>query len=259
MNPDERNLKVGIISCKLEPPVYRSIHVVILTNFQEYFILKNIEHFFFNNLITRLKNSKIKILFFRWGSNNILESLLLSNEIDIIKWVGCIDLEIISIITKSRNISLINDINYSRVGVAHRIKEQSLKNSNKFLIIEGYFGVEVITILLFDSNSNNLSKSIKIMDTCIRSIQNFLKNKCLTYSTGIFELLIYLSLMRINKTFYNINNIFINTFVGAIETIPKIIGNIDTLKKAFTKNKLLKTQELNIDLGKSKFNKIRFI
>lgn len=217
------NALVVLVSNKLDPSPIYDIGVIEVNQIDSFNYIWEIKKNFYNNLIILLKKIKINLLVSQWGLEESFRYLLLKNNISMLGWVGSNNLEILSIVTKTRIIANYLDINFSRVGFSKSIREICFKDHTKILIFDNFYSPKCITIFLMCTEAFILKENKILIKDALKNLSILMKNKNFLVSSGYSELIIIMILFNLNSKYFCNSNDFLNCFIASLEILPILL------------------------------------
>jgi len=145
--------KICILTCPFEPPKPKTKYSVDIKSAESYKKLHEHEQAYFQDMITRVKESGANLVICQWGFDDEANHLLMSNQLPSVRWVGGTEIELIALATGARIIPRFSEIKAEKLGRARQVKEVSFGTMNdKMIVIEDCQVNKAVTILVRGSS-----------------------------------------------------------------------------------------------------------
>jgi T-complex protein 1 subunit epsilon len=261
------NAKIAILSCPFEPPKPKTKHKLEISNVDEFKSLQNYESKKFTEMIELIKKSGANLVICQWGFDDEANSLLLSNNLPAVRWVGGSDIESIAIATKGSIVSRFEDLTSEKLGYADKVYEVEFGTTrDKMIIIENSDikvkdKVNTVTNLIRGSNKMIVDESIRSLHDSLCVVRNLIKSNKIVYGGGAVETSCSLKIMEEADKQKGIDQYAFRAFSQALDVIPMSLAEnsgynpIEELTKLKAAQILNKNHTLGIDcLGNNSNN-----
>lgn len=258
------NAKIAILSCPFEPPKPKTKHKLEISNVEEFKSLQNYETKKFTQMIDAIKNSGANLVICQWGFDDEANSLLLSNNLPAVRWVGGSDIESIAIATKGSIVSRFEDLSSDKLGYADKVYEVEFGTTrDKMIIIENNESkissssekskVNTVTNLIRGSNKMIVDEAIRSLHDSLCVVRNLIKNNKIVYGGGAVETSCSLKIMEEADKQKGIDQYAFRAFSQALDVIPMSLAEnsgynpIEELTKLKAAQVSNKSSQLGID------------
>jgi T-complex protein 1 subunit epsilon len=264
------NAKIAILSCPFEPPKPKTKHKLEISNVDEFKNLQEYETGKFLQMIEAIKKSGANLVICQWGFDDEANSLLLSNNLPAVRWVGGSDIESIAITTKGSIVSRFEDLTPEKLGYAEKVYEVEFGTTrDKMIIIENNTAVEsldktkvnTVTNLIRGSNKMIVDEAIRSLHDSLCVVRNLIKNNKIVYGGGAVETSCSLKIMEEADKQKGIDQYAFRAFSQALDVIPMSLAEnsgynpIEELTKLKAAQVSNKSSHLGIDcLGNNNNN-----
>lgn len=260
--------KIAILSCPFEPPKPKTKHKLEISDVEEFKNLQEYESNKFIKMIEAIKNSGANLVICQWGFDDEANSLLLSNNLPAVRWVGGSEIESIAIATKGSIVSRFEDLSSDKLGHADKVYEVEFGTTrDKMIIIENNktentsTHVNTVTNLIRGSNKMIVDESIRSLHDSLCVVRNLIKDNRIVYGGGAVETSCSLKIMEEADKQKGIDQYAFRAFSQALDVIPMSLAEnsgynpIDELTKLKAAQVSNKSSHLGIDcLGNSNNN-----
>lgn len=262
------NAKIAILSCPFEPPKPKTKHKLEISNVEEFKHLQEYESNKFLKMIDALKSCGANMVICQWGFDDEANSLLLSNNLPAVRWVGGSEIESIAIATKGSIVSRFEDLSADKLGHADKVYEVEFGTTrDKMIIIENNKfdsqtnHVNTVTNLIRGSNKMIVDESIRSLHDSLCVVRNLIKDNRIVYGGGAVETSCSLKIMEEADKQKGIDQYAFRAFSQALDVIPMSLAEnsgynpIDELTKLKAAQVSNNSSHLGIDcLGNSNNN-----
>lgn len=260
--------KIAILSCPFEPPKPKTKHKLEISNVEEFKQLQEYEANKFVKMIDAIKSCGANMVICQWGFDDEANSLLLSNNLPAVRWVGGSDIESIAIATKGSIVSRFEDLSADKLGHADKVYEVEFGTTrDKMIIIENNKfdsqtnHVNTVTNLIRGSNKMIVDESIRSLHDSLCVVRNLIKDNKIVYGGGAVETSCSLKIMEEADKQKGIDQYAFRAFSQALDVIPMSLAEnsgynpIDELTKLKAAQVSNKSSHLGIDcLGNNNNN-----
>lgn len=232
------NAKIAILSCPFEPPKPKTKHKLEISDVEEFKSLQKYESEKFVQMIEAIKLSGANLVICQWGFDDEANSLLLSNNLPAVRWVGGSDIESIAIATKGKIVSRFEDLSADKLGHADKVYEVEFGTTrDKMIIIENNNTrkengsntntdcqnenqVNTVTNLIRGSNKMIVDESIRSLHDSLCVVRNLIKDNKIVYGGGAVETSCSLKIMEEADKQKGIDQYAFRAFSQALDVIP---------------------------------------
>lgn len=252
--------KIAILSCPFEPPKPKTKHKLEISNVEEFKQLQEYEANKFVKMIDAIKSCGANMVICQWGFDDEANSLLLSNNLPAVRWVGGSDIESIAIATKGSIVSRFEDLSADKLGHADKVYEVEFGTTrDKMIIIENNKfdsqtnHVNTVTNLIRGSNKMIVDESIRSLHDSLCVVRNLIKDNKIVYGGGAVETSCSLKIMEEADKQKGIDQYAFRAFSQALDVIPMSLAEnsgynpIDELTKLKAAQVSNKSSHLGID------------
>lgn len=252
------NAKIAILSCPFEPPKPKTKHKLEISDVEEFKSLQNYESSKFIQMIESIKNAGANLVICQWGFDDEANSLLLSNNLPAVRWVGGSDIESIAIATKGNIVSRFEDLTPEKLGHADKVYEVEFGTTrDKMIIIENENDktndnkVNTVTNLIRGSNKMIVDESIRSLHDSLCVVRNLIKNNKIVYGGGAVETSCSLKIMEEADKQKGIDQYAFRAFSQALDIIPMSLAENSGYNpiEELTKLKAAQISNKNPNLG----------
>lgn len=254
------NAKIAILSCPFEPPKPKTKHKLEISNVNEFKSLQKYESDKFTEMIESIKKCGANLVICQWGFDDEANSLLLSNNLPAVRWVGGSDIESIAIATKGSIVSRFEDLTPEKLGYADKVYEVEFGTTrDKMIIIENEklmknnTQVNTVTNLIRGSNKMIVDEAIRSLHDSLCVVRNLIKDNKIVYGGGAVETSCSLKIMEEADKQKGIDQYAFRAFSQALDVIPMSLAEnsgynpIEELTKLKAAQVSQKSSRLGID------------
>ena len=254
------NAKIAILSCPFEPPKPKTKHKLEISNVDEFKSLQKYESDKFTEMIESIKKCGANLVICQWGFDDEANSLLLSNNLPAVRWVGGSDIESIAIATKGSIVSRFEDLTPEKLGYADKVYEVEFGTTrDKMIIIENEklmknnTQVNTVTNLIRGSNRMIVDEAIRSLHDSLCVVRNLIKDNKIVYGGGAVETSCSLKIMEEADKQKGIDQYAFRAFSQALDVIPMSLAEnsgynpIEELTKLKAAQVSQKSSRLGID------------
>ncbi|OUT21478.1 T-complex protein 1, epsilon subunit [Pichia kudriavzevii] len=254
------NAKIAILSCPFEPPKPKTKHKLEISNVDEFKSLQKYESDKFTEMIESIKKCGANLVICQWGFDDEANSLLLSNNLPAVRWVGGSDIESIAIATKGSIVSRFEDLTPEKLGYADKVYEVEFGTTrDKMIIIENEklmknnTQVNTVTNLIRGSNKMIVDEAIRSLHDSLCVVRNLIKDNKIVYGGGAVETSCSLKIMEEADKQKGIDQYAFRAFSQALDVIPMSLAEnsgynpIEELTKLKAAQVSQKSSRLGID------------
>lgn len=223
------NAKIAILSCPFEPPKPKTKHKLEISNVEDFQNLQNYESNKFIQMIKSIKDVGANLVICQWGFDDEANSLLLSNNLPAVRWVGGSDIESIAIATKGSIVSRFEDLSKDKLGHADKVYEVEFGTTrDKMIILENDHiekgKVNTVTNLIRGSNKMIVDEAIRSLHDSLCVVRNLIKDNKIVYGGGSVETSCSLKIMNEADKQKGIDQYAFRAFSQALDVIPMALA-----------------------------------
>lgn len=254
MDKEVRDCKIAILTCPFEPPKPKTKHKLDISSVAEFEVLQKYEQEKFQEMIDCVKNAGANIVACQWGFDDEANHLLLSNNLNAIRWIGGAELELLAIATNGRIVPRFEDLTPEKLGHAGTIKELEFGTTrDRMLVIEDCSNTKAVTCFIRGSNEMIVAEGIRALHDSICVVRNLIRDNRVVYGGGAAELTCSLAVSDAADKQVGIDQYAFRAFANALDTIPMTLAEnsgldpIESLSALKAKHSLEKASNLGVD------------
>ncbi|CCE80469.1 Piso0_003586 [Millerozyma farinosa CBS 7064] len=254
MDKEVRDCKIAILTCPFEPPKPKTKHKLDISSVAEFEVLQKYEQEKFQEMIDCVKNAGANIVACQWGFDDEANHLLLSNNLNAIRWIGGAELELLAIATNGRIVPRFEDLTPEKLGHAGTIKELEFGTTrDRMLVIEDCSNTKAVTCFIRGSNEMIVAEGIRALHDSICVVRNLIRDNRVVYGGGAAELTCSLAVSEAADKQVGIDQYAFRAFANALDTIPMTLAEnsgldpIESLSALKAKHSLEKASNLGVD------------
>lgn len=254
MDKEVRDCKIAILTCPFEPPKPKTKHKLDISSVAEFEVLQKYEQEKFQEMIDCVKNAGANIVACQWGFDDEANHLLLSNNLNAIRWIGGAELELLAIATNGRIVPRFEDLTSEKLGYAGTIKELEFGTTrDRMLVIEDCSNTKAVTCFIRGSNEMIVAEGIRALHDSICVVRNLIRDNRVVYGGGAAELTCSLAVSEAADKQAGIDQYAFRAFANALDTIPMTLAEnsgldpIECLSALKAKHSLEKASNLGVD------------
>lgn len=189
MVKDIKDAKICIITAPFEPPKPQTKHNLELSSAKDYKTLYQLEQNYFRDMVKQVKDSGANVVLCQWGFDDEANHLLLQNGLNAVRWVGGVDIELLSLTTGGTIIPRFSEIAPEKLGNAQNVQELSFgTNSEKMILIEKGGKSKAVTILVRGGNTMIVDEARRSLHDALCVVRNLIRDNRIVYGGGSPEL-----------------------------------------------------------------------
>ncbi|CAK7902760.1 T-complex protein 1 subunit epsilon [[Candida] anglica] len=250
--------KIAILTCPFEPPKPKTKHKLDISSVEEFKVLQEYEQKKFQEMIDHVKNSGANVVACQWGFDDEANHLLLSNNLQAIRWVGGSELELLAIATNGRIVPRFEDLTPEKLGHAGSIREMEFGTTrDRMLVIEDCSNTKAVTCFIRGSNQMIVDEGVRALHDSICVVRNLIRDNRVVYGGGAAELTCSLAVSEAADRQKGIDQYAFRAFAQALDKIPMTLAEnsgldaIETLSSLKSKQVNENSSHLGVDcLGK---------
>jgi T-complex protein 1 subunit epsilon len=245
MPKELRNVKMAILTCPFEPPKMKSKHDVIIKNVQEYRELADTERNFFKEMIKQVKDSGATLVICQWGFDDEANHLLLANDLPAVRWVGGVEIELISIATGSKIVPRFDDLDSTKLGTAGHVYEIGFGTTkDRMIVIEECPNTKAVTVLIRGGNHMFLEEVKRSLHDAMCVTRNLISDSRIVYGGGAAEISCARKISKEAENISGIEQYAVRAFADALDNIPIALAENSGLPGLETLASIKSEQEL---------------
>mmetsp|Transcript_20931 Transcript_20931/g.18269 ORF Transcript_20931/g.18269 Transcript_20931/m.18269 type:complete len:541 (+) Transcript_20931:42-1664(+) len=226
MVKDVKEPKICIITAAFEPPKPQTKHNLELSSAKDYKTLYQIEQNYFKDMVKKVKDSGANVVLCQWGFDDEANHLLLQNGINAVRWVGGVDIELLSLTTGGAIIPRFSEITPEKLGKASSCQELSFgTNSEKMILIEKGSKSKAVTILVRGGNTMIVDEAKRSIHDSLCVVRNLIKDNRIVYGGGSPELAASLAVQNSADKISGVEQYAVRAFADALENVPYALAD----------------------------------
>jgi len=243
--PNEvKDAKICILNTHFEPPKLKTGHKLNIKTVEQYNTLSQQEQEYFREMVKYVKDSGANVVACQWGFDDEANHLLLANDLNAIRWIGGVEMELIAIATGGRIISRFSDITEDKLGKAELVKEVSLGTTkDKMIVIQGCANSKAVTILVRGSNKIMIEETKRSIHDALCVARNLVRDNRIVYGGGSAELSCSLAISDVADTISGVEQYAVRAFADALDAIPIALSDNSGLSSIETITSLKSRQQ----------------
>lgn len=254
MAKEVTDCKIAILTCPFEPPKPKTKHKLDISSVEEFKQLQEYEQNKFLEMISRVKESGANVVACQWGFDDEANHLLLSNELNAIRWIGGSELELLAIATNGRIVPRFEDLSLEKLGHAGTIRELEFGTTrDRMLVIEDCSNTKAVTCFIRGSNEMIVAEGVRALHDSICVVRNLIRDSRVVYGGGAAELTCSIAVSNAADKQKGIDQYAFRAFASALDQIPMTLAEnsgldpIETLSALKSKQVLEKSSNLGVD------------
>lgn len=254
MAKEVTDCKIAILTCPFEPPKPKTKHKLDISSVEEFKQLQEYEQSKFLEMISRVKESGANVVACQWGFDDEANHLLLSNELNAIRWIGGSELELLAIATNGRIVPRFEDLSLEKLGHAGTIRELEFGTTrDRMLVIEDCSNTKAVTCFIRGSNEMIVAEGVRALHDSICVVRNLIRDSRVVYGGGAAELTCSIAVSNAADKQKGIDQYAFRAFASALDQIPMTLAEnsgldpIETLSTLKSKQVLEKSSNLGVD------------
>ena len=134
-------------------------------------------------------------VFCQWGFDDEANHLLLRNDLNAVRWVGGVEIELLSMATDARIVPRFEELTPEKLGFAGSIEEVTLNTrTDKILVIKECKNTKTVTVLVRGSNEMVVSEARRSLHDAMCVVRNLIRDNRVVYGGGSSEISMSLAL-----------------------------------------------------------------
>eukprot|EP01029_Cantina_marsupialis_P023732 TRINITY_DN5979_c0_g2_i1.p1 TRINITY_DN5979_c0_g2~~TRINITY_DN5979_c0_g2_i1.p1 ORF type:complete len:540 (+),score=212.58 TRINITY_DN5979_c0_g2_i1:43-1662(+) len=235
MVKEVHDAKLCVLTCPFEPPKPKGSHKLNITSKEDYEKLVATEKAYFTDMVKRVKDSGANAVICQWGFDDEANHLLFQNELPAVRWVGGVEIELISIATGARIVPRFEELNEKCLGKAGVIREVALGTSkDRMLIIEDCENSKTVTVFVRGGNQMLLEEIKRSLHDAMCVTRNLIRDPMVVYGGGSAEIACSLAVHAEADKHHGIEQYAIRAFADALEHIPVALSENSGLSSVDT-------------------------
>jgi len=193
-----------------------------VSNVEDYQKIVEKEESFINNIITKIKESRVDVVICQKGVDNRIIYELNKEDIIVVERVRKTDMKHLSSTLNSRIISNLEDITKENIAYSEYVESKDMQGNN-YYFIKGR-NPKALTLILKSSTSQILEELERAIIDALGNLEVLLKNPHVVAGAGAVELELYKYLNKISEKYKGKEQLAIKAFAEAILSIPKTLA-----------------------------------
>lgn len=226
MQKEIKDAKICIITSPFEPPKPQTKHNINISSAQDYKKLYQTEQNYFTQMVKQVKDSGANVVLCQWGFDDEANHLLLQNELNAVRWVGGVDIELLALTTGGRIIPRFAEITPEKLGKAETVRELSFGTTNeKMLVIEKGKNSKACTILVRGGNVMIVDEAKRSIHDSLCVIRNLIKCNRVVYGGGSPEVACSIAVNNAADNITGVEQYAVRAFADALEQTPTVLAD----------------------------------
>ncbi|KAI4291555.1 T-complex protein 1 subunit epsilon [Pancytospora philotis] len=188
MKKEFKNARVALLSCPFEPPKLKTKNSLLIKSAEEYRALEQYEKDKFLEMVRAVKAAKADVVMCQWGFDDEANSLLLSEGLPAVRWVGGHELGLMAAHISGQIIARFEDLTEAALGTASVCEETLTTESEKIIIVENPEQKKSVTILVRGSTEYVIEEAKRSVQDALYAVRNILVNQSIVYGGGSAEI-----------------------------------------------------------------------
>lgn len=254
MQSNIEDAKICILNTHFEPPKIKTGHKLNIKTVEQYNVLSKQEQDYFTDMVRRVKESGANVVACQWGFDDEANHLLLANQLNAIRWVGGVEMELIAIATGGRIISRFEDISPEKLGTANTVKEVSFGTTkDKMIVIQGCSNSKAVTVFVRGGNKIIIDETKRALHDALCVARTLVRDNRIVYGGGSSEISCSLAVSDSADNVKGVEQYAVRAFADALDSIPIALSEnsgfpaIETLASVKSKQQKENNPRLGID------------
>jgi len=159
--------------------------LIEINHSDQYEELLKIENRYFVDMVLRCKKSGANLIICQWGFDDEANHLLVLHDLTAIRWVGGVEMELISLSTGANILPRFQELTIDKLGFAKLVMEVFFGTSkNKSVFIESCLNKCAVTILIRGCNKVIINETKRSMTDALYTVRNIIRSKLFCYGGG---------------------------------------------------------------------------
>ena len=192
------------------------------------------------DMVNKIKSTGANVVLCQKGIDDIIQHYLSKEEMLAVRRIKESDMTKLAKATGGRIIGRIDDLNDTELGLAENVEERRVEEDN-WVFIEGCKNPKAISILLRGGTQRVIDEADRSMHDALMVVKDVIEKPKIVYGGGAPESFIALRLREWSKTLSGREQLAVEKFADALESIPLALARnagmnpIDTITQLRSK------------------------
>lgn len=216
------NLRAVVLSSGLDVQETSFDAQININTIEEYKSYLENENAYFFQIVQKLKELKINIIFCQKSINDSLLNLLSREGIYVLKRVRKSDIEKLAILLNCPVVNSIESLTLREIGVGKSVREKKINNED-FVYVESLQNSKVLTLILKSTTQHFLNEIERAIDDALGNIETLLRSKTVVPGGGAIEIELCRELEKISQDLNPKEQLIFKAFAQSFLIIPKTL------------------------------------
>jgi len=171
------------------------------------------------DMVNKIKSTGTNVVLCQKGIDDIIQHYLSKEEMLAVRRIKESDMTKLAKATGGRIIGRIDDLNDAELGLAENVEERRVEEDN-WVFIEGCKNPKAISILLRGGTKRVIDEADRSMHDALMVVKDVIEKPKIVYGGGAPESFIALKLREWSKTLSGREQLAVEKFADALESIP---------------------------------------
>lgn len=219
-----RNAKIALLDVALELKTLEGNATIQITSPEQFQAFLDQEERTIQNMVEKIKKSGANIIICQKGIDDVAQYYLTKAKIYAIRRVKKSDMEKLAKATSGKIVSNINELSENDLGKASLVKEVKEGNEEGMTYVTGCDNPKAITILVRGGTEHVIDELERAIRDGIGDVSSSLELGYIVAGGGAFEIELLSKLKRFASTVKGREQLAINAFADALESIPRTLA-----------------------------------
>jgi len=246
--------KIAILTCPFEPPKLKNKSTVPIDSVAKFEAMQTYEKDCFVDMIERVKASGATLVLCQWGFDDEANHLLMANKLPAIRWVGGVQIELLSIATGARIVPRFKSLSPEKLGTCASVREVQVGTTkDKMTIFEGCPNSKTVTILCRGGNKMLVEESKRSLHDALCVVRNLIRDNRVVYGGGADFISASLAVTEAAEKVETLESWAMKGFSEAILSVPLALAEnsgldpIDTVARCKAMQVTMKNPHIGVD------------
>jgi len=217
--------KICILTCPFECPKPKTKHFLDIDTKEAYDRLCEQEQNYYRTMTQQCKDSGANIVMCQWGFDDEANSLLMQHDLCAVRWVGGVEIELLSIATGGRIIPRFDELSPDKLGRAACVREVTFgTNEERMLVVENCANSTAVTVLVRGGNKMIVEEAKRSLHDAMCVVRNLIKTNRIVYGGGSAEIACSLAVAREAENSIGVEQYAMRAFSDALEDVPMALA-----------------------------------
>jgi len=176
-------------------------------------------------MVKKVKDSGANIVLCQWGFDDEANHLLMHNNLQAVRWVGGVEIELLAIATGARIVPRFEEITPEKLGKCGVIKEMNFGTSmDKVLLVQDCEHSKAVTVLIRGGSRTICDEAKRCLFDAICVVRNMVKNNKVVGGGGATELACAIEVAQAADKIEGVEQYAVRAFADALEEIPMTLA-----------------------------------